>query len=431
MTNTSLFKASARVAGMATSPTLFINELVAYKRRNQERVFHFGFGESPFPVPKRLQDVLAQHAGENSYPPTKGMASLCEKALSYFAKRFHFDATGMQTLVGPGSKDILFAAQMAIDGDILLPTPSWVSYAPQAQLVGTTAIALPTQAQNNHHFDGHLVESVIKEARAKGLNPTKILLNYPNNPTGLGFSDDELRHIAEVCRTYGVIVISDEIYALTSRGKHTSIASYYPEGTIVTTGLSKHLSLGGFRIGFGFIPDALSGLMEAMAAVASETWSGVSHPMQYVALEAVAGHDDIERHIQNCTKVHALTTDYLRMRVNDLGLNYPELAGAFYLYPNFEPYRDMLATSYGIQTSDDLAHDLLKRANIATLPGSCFGDPADVLTLRMATTDYDGGEALAYFEAHPNCTALELVTQCCPNLKHGMDQMSLYLNRKG
>ena len=427
MPNASIFTPSSRVSGMPTSPTLFINEQVGLKRRNQEKVFHFGFGESPFPVPERLKNVLAECANLNSYPPAKGLAVLCDEAVAYFAERFNFNPQNMKTLVGPGSKDVIFAAQMAIEGDIMIPTPSWVSYAPQAQLAGSNAIPVPTQAHNHHRFDGYLIEDIILSAREKGLNPTKLILNYPNNPTGLSFDDESLKIIADICRKYGVIIISDEIYALTSRGAHTSIARYYPEGTIVTTGLSKHLSLGGFRIGFGFVPDALEGLMDAMTAVASETWSGVAHPMQYVALESIKGHDDLEHHIKQSAKVHALASEYVRSRLNDLGLNYPALAGAFYLYPNFGLFRPTLEARYNIKTSDDLSRDLLKRANIATLPGSCFGDPPEVLALRMATTDYDGTEALAFLEAHPYSTPDELVGNCCPNLKEGMDRLGIYL----
>ena len=422
-----VFTPSAQVTGMPTSPTLYINEQVGLKRQNHEQVYHFGFGESPFPVPERLKQVLANCANLNTYPPARGLACLCAEALSYFANHFHFNAQDMKTLVGPGSKDIIFAAQIAIEGDIMIPTPSWVSYAPQAQLAGSKAIAVPTQAHNHHRFDGHLVEDVILSARAKGLNPTKLILNYPNNPTGLSFDDESLQIIAGICRKYDVIIISDEIYALTSRSRHNSIASHYPEGTIVTTGLSKHLSLGGFRIGFGFVPDALEGLMDAMTAVASETWSGVAHPMQYVALEAIKGHSDVEEHVRNCSTVHALSSEYLRGRLNDLGLNYPALAGAFYLYPNFGIFRDVLETSYDIKTSDDLARDLLERANIATLPGSCFGDAPEVLALRMATTDYDGAHALNFITKNPHATPTELVEACCPNLRDGMNQLVSYL----
>ena len=99
-----------------------------------EPVFHLGFGDSPFPITEPVKQALFEHGGDSSYPPSRGLAALCDLATSYFAPRLDFEANGIKTIVGPGSKDLIFALQVAIEGDRLLPTPSWVSYEPQASL---------------------------------------------------------------------------------------------------------------------------------------------------------------------------------------------------------------------------------------------------------------------------------------------------------
>lgn len=422
------FRLSKQVGGIPESSTLRINEEIAARRASGETICHMGFGESPFPVPARIARALADAAGSNSYPPTLGLPGLRDKALAYFSKRLSFTAGGMSAVVGPGSKDLIFAAQMAIEGDVLLPTPSWVSYAPQAKLAGTNAIKIPTQASDHHRISGKLIRETIVQARADGLNPKKIILNYPNNPTGLGISDEDLQDIAEVCRENGIIVISDEIYSLIAHGgPHRSIAGFYPEGTIVTTGLSKHLSLGGYRIGFAFIPDALGGLMPAMRAIASETWSCVSHPVQHAAIAAVEEHDDIEEHIVRCTKIHGMVTNYARDRLVATGIEYPPLAGGFYLYPDFTEHAADLAAAYGVSSSQELAADLLSRAAVATLPGTDFGDAEQVLSLRLAITDYDGAEALELLISHPDMDQNQFVKTVCPRVVHACDSLVEYL----
>jgi aspartate/methionine/tyrosine aminotransferase len=429
-TNQTQYEASDQVKGIPISATLKINEKIAAKRLVGERVCHMGFGESPFPVHSHIIEALIEGAKHNQYPPTLGLLELRKNALSYFAKRFEFRANDMEVIVGPGSKDILFAAQLAIKGDIILPTPSWVSYAPQAKLAGSTAIQIPTKAGDHHKLTGQMISDTLAKARSSGLNPTKIILNYPNNPTGLGFDNDELMELAETLRKEKVIVISDEIYGLvTHSGKHKSISTYYPEATVITTGLSKHLSLGGYRVGFGFVPKSLQGLFKDMAAVASETWSCVSNPIQHSAIAALSEHPAVEEHIALSTQAHSLASNYVRDELNKLGLNYPPLVGGFYLYPNFTPFAEELEKAYGVKTSDDLANDLLNRFALAVLPGSGFGDDPNVLALRLAITDYDGAKAMEYLKANPEASAEDYVKNVCPRVKEACEIMQDYIHK--
>jgi aspartate aminotransferase len=321
---------------------------------------------------------------------------------------------------------LIYDIQLAVEGDLLLPVPSWVSYGPQAAIINDHVIKIPTTIADYHHITAENLEKAIVASRQEGKNPKKLIVNYPNNPSGLTLTADRLKQIAQVCRHYGILVISDEIYGLVDHQQnHVSIARFYPEGTIVTSGLSKHLSLGGYRLGVTMIPKCQKPIFDAIVRIASETWSTVSAPVQFATVKAFEKHRDIEEYVQTCTRIHSLVSGFVRDTVVALGVEYPELHGAFYLYPNFGIFQEGLK-SRGVETSEQLAKDLIDRVQIATLPGTAFGDDPENLTLRLATCDFDGQAALAYYAKHPASTSESLVHACCPNIKLACQRLKEY-----
>ena len=383
----------------ALSPTLEANEMVAERRAKGEQVLHMGFGESPFPVPERLEAALQKAVGRKEYLPTAGQAELRAAVASYYKDKIGLDTDKFDVIIAPGSKLILYALQMAIEGDLLAPDPSWVSYAPQAKMLRTKVIRVPvTLDEEGFKIDPEELRATIKQARAEGKNPSKIILNYPSNPTGLNIPEENLKQIAKVCVEEDILIISDEIYGFVAfDGNYRTIAKYAPTHTALTSGLSKHLSLGGWRIGIGFIPKAVPGLQKLLCNIASETWSCVPAPIQQACIDAYKGHEDIESHISDCTAIHAHMNRYIAAGLREAGIIAPAPQGAFYNYPDFAPFRDELAAN-GIKTSKDLSRHLMKEYGLATLPGSAFGADAEVLTLRLSGCDYDGAAALAAYQ---------------------------------
>lgn len=382
------------------SPTLGMNEEVKRLRGVGKQVMHMGFGEGPFPVPERLKKALAENVHRKEYLPTVGMQQLRETIAAYYKKTIGLDTDKFDVIVAPGSKLILYALQMAVEGDLLMPVPSWVSYAPQAKMLGTHVIKVPTTLDDKgFQIDAKQLRDIIAAARKEGKNPSKIILNYPSNPTGLTIQDDNLKEIAKVCVEEDILIISDEIYGFVSfDGQYRTIAKYAPTHTAITSGLSKHLSLGGWRLGIGFIPKSVAGLQQLLSNISSETWSCVPAPIQQAVVAAYEGHADVEQHIQQCTDIHKLMNQYIAKGLRDLGVKAPQPQGAFYNYPDFEPHRADLAKA-GIKTSKDLADALLKNHALATLPGTAFGAASEVLTLRLSGCDYDGAAALAAYQA--------------------------------
>jgi aspartate/methionine/tyrosine aminotransferase len=389
------------IAGLPLSPTLDANQSAQASTAGGQPLLHMGFGQSPFPVHPRLADALAAAATRNAYDDVAGLAELRDRAKTYFCARLGLDAGAYECVVAPGSKLILYALQMAIEGDLILPMPSWVSYAPQATMLGDRVHWLPAELSNDgYHIDADRLETLILELRSRDANPRKLILNSPNNPTGLVIPAADLGRIAAVCEHHGVFLISDEIYALTAYdGTRQSIAAHCAGTAAVTTGLSKHLSLGGWRVGFGLVPANQRSLLDSLNAIASETWSCVAAPVQEAALLAVAGENDIEDYIRRCTRIHAAVARVAAERIANAPVDCPRAQGAFYLWPNFEPMRQRLKEK-DILASRQLADALLEQKRVLALPGSAFGAPPDCLALRLSVCDYNGVEALAACAEH-------------------------------
>ncbi len=416
------------VASLPLSPTLEANQRTAEIRQRGGTVFHMGFGQSPFPVHPILADALGQAAGLNHYESVAGRAELRERALEYLARKMEIDAAAYDVVVAPGSKLLLYALQMAIAGDIVIPVPSWVSYAPQAVMLGDRVVHVDTELSDaGYRIDPANLRTAVHRARRKGLAPTKIILSSPNNPTGLMIPQEDFAPLANVCREEGLCVLSDEIYGQVAfDGLVPSFATAYPAGTTITTGLSKNLSLGGWRLGFALIPKATQGLFEAVAAIASETWSSVTAPVQSAALVALSGDPVIEDYIALCTRIHRAVARYVAQRIASKDLSCARPQGAFYLWPDFDPIRQTLA-SEGISSSTELARHLLQEAGVLALPGESFEAPRESLTLRLSTCDYDGAEAIDAFRQ--SASAAPAIIDFAPNVAKGADAIVDYVKQ--
>lgn len=394
------------------SPTLAVNELVGRMRAAGRDILHMGFGEAPFPAHPRLQQALRDNAAAKEYLPIAGLPQLRAAIAEHQATLADIDMGAFDVMVGPGSKALLFALQMAIPGDILLPVPSWVSYSPQANMLSQQVVPVAADVTE----DGFIlkpaeIHRTIQRARSAGLNPTKLLINFPNNPTGLTIDDETLVAVADVCRETGLILISDEIYGrLSYDHRYRSAAKHFPEGTAVTTGLSKHLSLGGWRLGIALIPKAVAGLFENICHIASETWSCVATPVQLASVDAYASHADVEKYIAATTEVHACINRHIADELRRIGADCCTPQGGFYTWPDFGEILGHTCTS-----SENLARDLLEKYSVATLPGVAFGEAPETLRLRLSGCDYDGRRALKAWES---CRGEEnlFVQQAAPNI---------------
>jgi aspartate aminotransferase len=383
------------VRGMPLSATLHINELSNKLKQQGKKVYKFGLGQSPFPVPKVVVDELRINAFQKDYLEVKGLKPLREAVAEYHSRRNDIHCGTDSVLIGPGSKELMFLLQFVYYGELVIPTPSWVSYAPQAKIIGRQIAWIKTKEKNKWRL---LPEELHKICEKDHYKPRIVILNYPSNPTGVSYSSEELQELADVARRHRVILLSDEIYGeLNFKGDHCSIARFYPEGTIISGGLSKWCGAGGWRLGTFTFPDSLAGLLDGMAAVASETFTSTSAPIQYAAIKAFNGGIEIERYLWNARKILNALGIQVRNILSSSGIDSPEPEGAFYLFINFNNYSDKLK-SKNIFTGLDLTSRLLEDAGVALLPGSVFGRPEEEYTARLSYVDFDGAKVLAAAE---------------------------------
>ena len=397
---------------LEASATLAINERVKEMWKNGKTVYHLGFGEARFLVHSKIQEALIENADKKSYIAVQGLPELREAIAHYYGERLKLKFNAEQVLVAPGSKALLFAVQLALDADVLLVAPAWVSYEPQAQLIEKKAIIVKSNADNGFRLNFEALDEALKQCTKK---KKLLIINSPNNPTGLMLEPEFLKELAEYCRKHEIIVMSDEIYGQVAHGDipHESLAKYYPEATIIMGGLSKHLSLGGWRLGKAIIPKEMPELVNSLNAIASEIWSAASSPIQYAALKAYSTDPDVEAYIQDCVSLHGLRTKFIWEGLTKAGIRCPKPQGAFYMMPDFNAYREALKKR-AVFTSIDLAQYLLEEHQIASLPGKAFGLEEDDLALRLSTSFIDledDAKARDILDAWQNNTPADVLLQ--------------------
>jgi aspartate aminotransferase len=411
---------------MKPSATVSLNERSNALLRQGHTVYKLGLGQSPFPVPDPVVSELQANAFQKDYLPVAGLRELRDVVAEYHRRTQGMPCSGNDILIGPGSKELMFLLQLVYYGDLVIPTPAWVSYAPQANIIGRKIFWLPTRGDEDWKVKADALEALCCEDPDR---PRVFILNYPGNPTGSTFTSAELKAIAEVARKYRVILLSDEIYGeLHHRGQHVSISRYYPEGTIVSSGLSKWCGAGGWRLGTFAFPKALEWLKDAMAAVASETYTSTSAPIQYAAVRAFQGGSEIENQLRDSRRILRSLGRWAARSLESAGLHVCKPEGAFYLFVDFTPVAEVLKTR-GIDTSTVLCERLLEDIGVAVLPGVDFGRPEEELTARLAYVDFDGAKALSRVrDLGPREDIDEgFLSTHCPNVVNAIEAMAQWV----
>ena len=379
------------VRGLSKSATVAINERCTALVREGREVVRLGLGQSPFPVPDVMVRALREHAAEKDYLAVKGLPELRRAIVGYYRRTQGLEYLPENILVGPGTKELMFLVQLVYYGDLVIPAPSWVSYAPQARIIGRNLHWLPTEIQTGLGVTPQALERL---CAGDPHRPRLLILNYPGNPTGTAYSDDQLREIAQVARKYRVLLLADEVYSgLRFDGEHVSIARYYPEGTIISNGLSKWAGAGGWRIGAFAFPATLTWLADAMAAVASETFTSTAAPIQFAAIHGFEASAECEDYLTRARKVLRGLMLHSYDRLRSVGAELAAPKGGFYVFPNFTAPRTRLAER-GIESSRELCERALDELGVAVLPGNDFGRPDHELSVRISCVDFDGGAAL-------------------------------------
>ena len=364
------------VKDLKLSATLRMNEISRDLESKGKKVFKFGFGQSPFQVPDDVVSELKNNAYKNKYLPMQGLPELREAIAKFVSLKKNYAYKAEYILIGPGTKELMFLLHILFDGDVLLPTPSWVSYEPQAILGRNKVHWIETTREKNWFPTAENIEKVISKNKEKNY---LLFLNSPNNPSGQ--ICENLKEISELVKKNNILVLSDEIYSeLSFQDNFKSISNFCPEQTIISNGLSKWCGAGGWRLGHFVIPNELTKLKNSLKVLASETFSAVSAPIQYAAIAAYK--NDHSLYLNNSREILKLVGEYVydNLKSNKVLINKPQ--GGFYIMPEFLDKK--------FKNSEEMCANLLNDTGVAILPGSDFGFSKDRLIARLSFTDFDG-----------------------------------------
>ena len=403
------------ILSIKPSATLVINEKSKKLSEQGKKVYNFGFGQSPFPVPEKIVNTLKENAHKKAYLPIQGLSELRESISNYLLNRTGVSYSKENIIITPGSKEAMLLMHVAFNGEIIIPAPSWVSYEPQAKIARNKIHWIETKRESNWFPTAEQIEKKIKTI---GKNKNIILIiNSPNNPSGTICGN--LKEIANIAKKYNIIILSDEIYTdLTFGNNYESISKYYPEATFVSGGLSKWCGAGGWRLGFFAVPKKLSNFLESLKSLASESYSTVNTPVQYAAVEAYSG--DYKSYTTKVTKILNSLGDYVykHLKSNKILINPPQ--GAFYLMPEF------LNTKY--KNASKLCEAILNETGVAMLPGSDFGFKPKKMLTRLSYTDFDGTVFLDNI-SNDETVSNALIEKYAPNVVEGVKKLSIWAKR--
>ena len=402
-------KVKKKILKLKESSTLVINEKSKELISRGKKVYQFGFGQSPFPVPEKIVEALKDNAHRKEYLPIQGLSKLRESISKNLKKKVGINYPKENIVITPGSKEAMLLLHVAFDGEIILSAPSWVSYEPQAIIGRNKVHWIQTSRENNWFPTASQLEKKIKSIKKKNLI---FILNSPNNPSGTICKN--LKALAAVARKYKLIILSDEIYTdLTFCNKYESISQYYPERTFISGGLSKWCGAGGWRVGFFAVPNELSELLENIKTLASESYSTVNSPAQFAAVEAYEG--DFSEYKTKTLNILRSVGNYVynNLKSNKVLINPPQ--GAFYLMPEFPNKK--------YKTSTELCESILDEIGVAMLPASDFGFSPKKMLTRLCYIDFDGTE---FLKAPINGKTLndKIIEKYAPNVVEGVEKLS-------
>ena len=375
-------------AGIAPSATLQLNAAVLKLKNEGVPVLSLGAGEPDFPTPEPICEaaVRAIQDGQTRYTDVGGILPLRQAICRQIEKQKGLRYAPDEIIVGAGAKQVLFETLQAVlnPGDeVLLPIPCWVSYTEMIRMAGGVPVWIETTPEQGFLPDvSRLAAAVTPRTKA-------LILNTPNNPTGVVYPKALLQLIMLFAKAYDLCVISDEIYeSLIFDGlAHVSPAALSEDAfarTIVVSGLSKSHAMTGWRVGCAAGPKQV---IAAMTALQSHMSGNINTIAQYAALEALQGDQSC---VEQMAAVFARRRQVLLKALEKEGLqlaSYPQ--GAFYALLDVRPYLTQ-------DLPDDLSFSeaLLKDAHVAVVPGSAFYAPGFV-RLSYATDERQIAEAIA------------------------------------
>ena len=386
------------------SATLKLNETAALLRDKGEPVIHLGGGEpkSKAPIDAIIQMNSLSNTGEVRYTPPDGIPALKKAIIRYTDEYYRKIVHVGNVVVSGGAKQAIMCFLHTIldpKDEVIIPAPYWVSYPEMVKLAGGVPVIVKPE-------DGTFQPTIKEIAAACGSYTKAVLINSPNNPSGMMFSKDFIAGIVEFCEKKGLYLLMDDIYnRLTFEGKAAPICYDFTNLDVETSkivviqGVSKMYAMTGFRIGWAI---GNSAVIEIMSTIQSQQTSGPAAPSQFAAVGALNG---VQSSITNLRMTLENNRNVMIERLQAFdGVRVTKPDGTFYCFPDFSAYE---------KNSQKLANFLLEKVRVVTVPGKEFG--------------FEGHLRLSY------CGTIKDVTEGIERIKWALDPNSpneLYLGER-
>lgn len=376
-----------RILNMAESETLAMTAKARELKAQGKDVISLSIGEPDFNTPDAVKEAAKKAIDDNftHYPPVPGYQDLREAISKKFRRDNGLDYKPEQIVVSTGGKQAIYqVVQVLVNpGDeVIIPTPFWVSYKEIVRVAGGVPVYVKTKLENDFKVTPEQLEEAITPK-------TKLIMfSSPSNPTGMLYSKEELRGIAQVvARHENLFVMSDEIYEhINFVGRHESIAQFpeVKDRVITVNGVAKGFAMTGWRIGFIGAPTVIAKACNKLQGqVTSATCSIAQKAAVCAMLMDPATSDDII----NMRRIFLERRDMVYKLLCDIpGLKVRLPQGAFYFFPDVSSYYSKSFNGKKIENSTDMAFYLLNEANVATVMGSAFGDDS-CIRLSYATSE--------------------------------------------
>lgn len=375
---------SARIASMATSATMAMNQATSDLKAKGVDVINLSVGEPDFNTPDHIKAAAIRAIQENLsfYPPAPGFPKLRQAISAKLKRENNLNYKPEEIVVSVGAKNALANVILCLidKGDeVIIPSPYWVTYAELVKLAEGKNVIVRGPIENDFKVTPQQIEEAITP-RTKA-----ILLCSPSNPSGSVYSREELAAIVKVIEKHPrVFVINDEIYEhINFVGKHESIGQFESirDRVVIINGVSKAYAMTGWRIGYSASPEWLA---KACTKLQGQLITGATTIAQMAAIEAMNADQSCVSEMLKAFKRRRELIVGLLKDIPGLQLSIPE--GAFYVFPKIDSY---FGKSYGkrkIESSNDFCLYLLEEAHIGTVPGEAFGEPS-CFRISFATSD--------------------------------------------
>ena len=384
-------KLSDRINNLATSQTLAMAAKTRELREEGKDIIGLSLGEPDFNTPDFIKEAAIQAIKDNysSYTPVDGYVELKDAIITKFKRDNGLNYSRSQIVVSTGAKQSLanIAMVMLNPGDeVLLPCPYWVSYADLIKLSDGTPVELPTTVESNFKITPKQLEAAITP------KTRMIWYSSPCNPSGMVYSKEELRALADVLVNYpDIIIVSDEIYEhINFVGAHASMAQFDDmyDRVITVNGVSKAFAMTGWRIGYIGAPEWIA---KACTKIQGQITSGANCIAQRAVITALeAPVSKIQFMIDTFKERRKLIISLM----NEIeGFKTPEPEGAFYVFPNISYFFGKTIKGHHIKDATDFSLFLIEEALVATVTGDAFGNP-DCIRISYAASEDQIREAL-------------------------------------